>query len=222
VNLILIGAQGSGKGTQAQRLVELHHLKACASGELLRKAIAQGTPIGRAAKPYLDRGDLVPDELTVGLVLDCMDQRGDAAGIILDGFPRNVAQARALDERLTERRQKIDAAIYLEVPRDELMRRLSGRYLCRAADHVWNVNSNPTRVPGVCDYDGSALYQRADDTAEKIAHRLDIFFSETIRLTDYYALQGKLVRLDGTGPIETVTQHIMDALAARQADRAAG
>jgi adenylate kinase len=222
VNLILIGAQGSGKGTQAQRLVELHHLKACASGDLLRKAIAQGTPIGRAAQPYLDRGDLVPDELTVGLVLDCMEHRGDAAGIILDGFPRNVAQARALDERLTERRQKIDAAIYLEVPRDELMRRLSGRYLCRAADHVWNVYSNPTKVPGVCDYDGSALYQRTDDTAEKIAHRLDIFFSETIRLTDYYALQSKLVRLDGAGPIEAVTQQIMDALAARQADRAVG
>jgi adenylate kinase len=222
VNLILIGAQGSGKGTQAQRLVELHQLKACASGELLRKAIAQGTPIGRAAQPYLDRGDLVPDDLTVGLVLDCLENRGDAKGVILDGFPRNVAQARALDERLTERRQKIDAAIYLEVPRDELMRRLSGRYLCRAADHVWNVNSNPTKVPGVCDYDGSPLYQRADDTAEKIAHRLDIFFSETIRLTDYYGLQGKLLRLDGTGPIDAVTQAIVGALAARSVDRAVG
>jgi adenylate kinase len=222
VNLILIGAQGSGKGTQAQRLVELHHLKACASGELLRKAIAQGTPLGRAAQPYLDRGDLVPDDLIIGLVLDCMDHRGDAAGIILDGFPRNVAQARALDDRLNERRQQINAAIYLEVPRDELVRRLSGRYLCRAADHVWNVNSNPTKVPGICDYDGSPLYQRADDTAEKIAHRLDIFFTETIRLVDYYGLQGKLLRLDGTGPIDGVTRQIVEDLAARSVDRAFG
>jgi adenylate kinase len=222
VNLILIGAQGSGKGTQAQRLVERHHLKACASGDLLRKAIAQGTPLGRAAQPYLDRGDLVPDDLIIGLVLDCMEHRGDAAGIILDGFPRNVAQARALDERLTERRQQISAAIYLEVPRDELVRRLSGRYLCRAADHVWNINSNPTKVPGICDYDGSPLYQRADDTAEKIAHRLDIFFSETIRLVDYYGLQGKLLRVDGTGPIDDVTRQIVEEMAARTADRAVG
>jgi adenylate kinase len=222
VNLILIGAQGSGKGTQAQRLVELHQLKACASGELLRKAIAQGTAIGQAAQPYLDRGDLVPDDLTIGLVLDCLDNRGEAKGIILDGFPRNVAQARALDDRLRERHQRIDAAIYLEVARDELMRRLSGRYLCRAADHVWNINSHPTRVPGICDFDGSPLYQRSDDTTEKISHRLDIFFSETIHLTDYYGPQDKLVQLDGSGPIDVVTRQIVGALATRPANRAVG
>lgn len=222
MNLILIGAQGSGKGTQAQRLHELLDLKSCASGELLRKAIAQGTPLGQAAKPYYDRGDLVPDELIIGLILECIADRGDASGVILDGFPRNVAQARALDERLAERRQAIDLVVYLEVPREALWERLSGRYVCRAAEHVWNVKTNPPRVPGVCDFDGSALYQRSDDTSEKIARRLDIFFSETIRLTDYYALQGKLKRIDGTEGIDAVTQAISASLRERPFDRAVG
>jgi adenylate kinase len=222
VNLILIGAQGSGKGTQAQRLVALLHLRSCASGELLRKAIAQGTPLGKAAQPYLDRGDLVPDDLIIGLVLDCMERRGDVQGSVLDGFPRNVAQARALDERLAERRQKIDAAIYLDVPRETLLDRLSGRYVCRAAEHVWNVKTNPPRVPGICDYDGSQLYQRPDDTPEKINRRLDIFFTETIHLTDYYGLQGKLLRIDGTGAIDDVTHAIVSGLSEERVNRAVG
>lgn len=222
MNLILIGAQGSGKGTQAQRLHELLGLKPCASGELLRKAIAQGTPLGQAARPYYDRGDLVPDELVIGLILECIVDRGDARGVILDGFPRNVAQARALDERLADRRQTIDLVVYLEVPRETLVDRLSGRYVCRAAEHVWNVKTNPPRVPGVCDYDGSALYQRSDDTSEKIARRLDLFFSETIRLTDYYGLQGKLARVDGTTGIDEVTQAIVSRLSERPFDRAVG
>jgi adenylate kinase len=222
VNLILIGAQGSGKGTQAERLSRALHLKPCASGELLRRAIAEGTPLGRAAQPYYDRGDLVPDELIIGMVLECILDRGDATGIILDGFPRNVAQARALDDRLVERRQTIDWAVYLDVPRDALTDRLSGRYVCRAAEHVWNIRTKPPRVPGVCDYDGSELYQRPDDTPEKIARRLDIFFTETIHLVDYYALQGKLLRVDGTRDIEEVTQVILSGIANPPFERAFG
>jgi adenylate kinase len=222
VNLILIGAQGSGKGTQAQRLSERYRLAPCASGELLRRAIADGTPLGRAARPYYDRGDLVPDDLIIGMVLECMLGRGDRAGVILDGFPRNVAQARALDEQLATRGEAIDRAIYLDVPRDVLMQRLAGRYVCRAQEHVWNTNTNPPRTPGICDYDGSPLYQRTDDTVESIARRLEIFFTETIKLTDYYRAQGKLLHVDGSGPIDAVTQTIAEGLRDRPFDRAVG
>lgn len=222
MNLILIGAQGSGKGTQAQRLAELRHLKPCASGELLRKAIAQGTPLGRAAQPYLERGELVPDELIIGLVLECIETQEGHSGIILDGFPRNVAQARALDERLAERRQQIDWVVYLDVPRELLEERLSDRYVCKAAEHVWNTKTHPPRLPGICDYDGSPLFQRPDDTPEKIARRLEIFFSETIRLTDYYGVQGKLLRVAGAGSIDEVTREIIDGISSRPFDRAVG
>jgi adenylate kinase len=223
VNLILIGAQGSGKGTQSQRLAEQRHLKPVSSGELLRKAIAEGTPLGKEAQPYLDRGDLVPDDLIIGMVLECFDYfEASYEGIILDGFPRNVAQARALDEGLAERRQQIDWVIYLDVPREELLRRLSGRYVCRAHEHVWNIYTHPPRLPGICDYDGSPLYQRTDDTPEKIARRLDIFFTETIRLIDYYRLQGKLLHVDGTGAVDDVTRAILDSISVPSVDRAVG
>jgi adenylate kinase len=222
VNLILIGAQGSGKGTQAQRLSELQRLQPCASGELLRKAIADRTPLGLAAQPYVERGDLVPDDLIIGLVLERIENLEGRRGIILDGFPRTVAQAKALDERLAERRRRIDWVVYLDVPREMLLDRLSGRYVCQAAEHVWNAKTRPPKVPGICDFDGSRLYQRADDTAEKIARRLEIFFSETIKLTDYFGLQGKLLRVDGTGPIEDVTREIVDGMTVSSVDRAVG
>ncbi len=215
MNLIFIGAQGSGKGTQAQVLAEQLALRPCASGDLLRDAIARGTPLGVAAKPYVERGDLVPDDLVVGMILESMREPGAARGIILDGFPRTIAQAEVLDQRMAAMGQRIDAVVYLDVPREMLLERLSGRYLCRANGHVWNVRTHPTREPGVCDFDGSPLYQRFDDTAEKIARRLDIFFSETIYLTDYYAGQGKLVRVDGTRSIEAVTQAVLAGLRAR-------
>lgn len=222
MNLILIGAQGSGKGTQAQRLAQRYQLASCASGELLRQAIAQGTELGKKAKPYLDRGDLVPDDLIIGLVLECMRDRGDRHGVILDGFPRNVAQARALDDQLAARGEHIDWAVYLDVPRDVLMDRLSGRYVCRAAEHVWNIKTNPPKRPGICDFDGSELYQRSDDTEEKIHRRLEIFFSETIKLTDYYRAFGRLLHVDGSGSIDAVTQTIAEGVGARPFDRAIG
>ena len=222
MNLILIGAQGSGKGTQAQRLAERYRLGSCASGELLRGAIAQGTPLGRAAQPYLDRGDLVPDELIIGLVLECMRECRDCNGVILDGFPRNVAQARALDDRLAAQGGQIDRAIYLDVPREVLEDRLSNRYVCRAHEHVWNIKTNPPRTPGVCDFDGSELYQRTDDTPEKISRRLEIFFTETIKVTDYYRAQSKLLHVDGAAAIDTVTRAIVEGLRARPFDLAVG
>lgn len=216
MNLILIGAQGSGKGTQAARLGELLRLTPCASGELLRKAMADGTELGKRAQPYYDKGELVPDEIIIGMVLECINTRGESNGIILDGFPRNNAQARALDDSLRQHGTAIDWVVSLEVPRDLLLDRLSGRYICRAAEHVWNIKTNPPRVPGICDYDGSPLYQRADDTGEKILRRLDIFFNETVHLTDYYAAQGKLLRVDGTGGIDNVTHAIVSGVTSAQ------
>jgi adenylate kinase len=209
---MLIGAQGSGKGTQAQLLEEQLNLKACASGELLRDAIARETELGKAAKPYYDRGDLVPDELVAGLILERLREMGDAFGIILDGFPRTIAQARLLDDMLAGMSQRIDAIIYLYVPREVLLDRLEGRYLCRAHNHVWNIKSHPTKVPGICDFDGSELYQRIDDTGEKIERRLDIFFSETVHLVDYYREQKKLVEIDGNRSVEEVHGKIMESL----------
>jgi len=212
VNIILIGAQGSGKGTQAELLATHLQLKPCASGELLRAAIAAETPAGLAAKPYYDRGDLVPDQLVIDMILDAIRDLGVARGILLDGFPRNFTQAQALDARMAALGERIDKVIYLDVPRNILLDRLSSRYVCEAYGHVWNVKTHPTRVPGICDHDGSALKQRSDDKPEKIAHRLDIFFNETIYLLDYYRMQNKLMRVDGTSSIEEVYQEIISDL----------
>ncbi|WIG60254.1 MAG: Adenylate kinase [Ktedonobacterales bacterium] len=213
MNIILLGAQGSGKGTQADMLSQALRLKPCASGELLREAIAKGTPLGQIAKPYYDRGDLVPDDLVAGMILESLSNLGDAKGIILDGFPRNSVQAELLDRRFAEMGQRIDAVIYLEVPRDMLFDRLAGRYVCQAHGHVWNIKTHQPRIPGICDYDGSALFHRSDDTPEKIAHRLDIFFHETIQLVDYYGARGKLIRVDGAGDIGEVNRAIRAQLA---------
>ncbi|MGO8950131.1 MAG: adenylate kinase [Ktedonobacterales bacterium] len=212
MNIMLIGPQGSGKGTQAQLLEEQLNLKACASGELLRDAIARGTPLGMEAKPYYDNGDLVPDEVVARLVLERLKELKGADGIILDGFPRTIAQAKILDRLLTQVGQRINVVFYLEVPREVLLDRLGGRYLCRAHNHVWNIKTHPTKVPGICDYDGSELYQRSDDTGEAIARRLDVFFTETIQLLNYYEAQHKLVRIDGQKSIEEVHRQIMESL----------
>jgi adenylate kinase len=212
MNVMLVGAQGSGKGTQAQLLEEQLNLKPCASGELLRDAIARGTTLGLAAKPFYDNGDLVPDELVAGLVLERLKELGDANGIILDGFPRTIAQAKLLDRMLAGINQSLNVVFYLEVPRDVLLDRLSGRFLCRAQGHVWNIKTHPTKVPGICDIDGSELYQRSDDTGEKIARRLDIFFSESIQLVAYYEEQHKLVHIDGQKSVEDVHRQIMNIL----------
>lgn len=217
MNVIMIGAQGSGKGTQAEALEHTLGLKPCASGDLLRDHIARETPLGRAAKPYVEHGDLVPDDLVVGMILDFIRAQG-GQGIVLDGFPRTTAQAEKLDAELDAQGRPIAVALYLDAPRDLLLSRLSGRYICRAHGHVWNLQTKPPKTPGVCDLDGSPLYQRDDDTPEKIARRLDIFFNETIKLLSYYEAQGKLARVDGTLPITQVTEQVMQALTARQAE----
>jgi adenylate kinase len=209
VNIVLIGAQGSGKGTQADLLREKLSFPHVASGDLFRKAIDEQTKLGLRAKVYIDRGELVPDDLTVAMVLDRLEQPDCTRGVILDGFPRTIAQAEALDAGLGQVGKQIDLAIYLEVPREELLKRLSGRYICKANQHVYNINTRPPKVPGVCDIDGSPLYQRSDDTGEAVQRRLDIFFNETIQLLGYYEKQGKLVTVDGDQSIDQVQASLL-------------
>lgn len=209
MNIILIGAQGSGKGTQAGRLAQSLHICHAASGDLFRKEMGEGTALGKEAKKYIDRGELVPDDITVSMVLARINKLDCAGGVVLDGFPRTVVQARALDEGLKASNKAVDRAIYLEVPREELVARLSGRYICRAHQHVYNINTHPPKIAGVCDVDGSELYQRSDDRGEAVQKRLDIFFRETIRLLDYYQGQEKLLRVEGTQSIEQVTRNIL-------------
>jgi len=204
VNIILVGAQGSGKGTQADRLEATLGIPHVASGDLLRKAFDEQTELGIKAKVYLDRGELVPDDITVPMVLGRLLEPDCSRGVLLDGFPRTIAQAQALDKGLQDVGLQIYLVIYLNVPRQELLERLSGRYICRANQHVYNIHSRPPKVPGICDIDGSELYQRSDDTVEAVQRRLDIFFNQTIRLFDYYGNQHKLREVDGNQDIDQV------------------
>jgi adenylate kinase len=212
MNIILIGAQGSGKGTQTELLSREFDLRSLASGELLRDAMERNTPSGQKARPYYDRGDLVPDDIIIGMIVEHLDELDGKRGIVLDGFPRTNAQAYALDVALVQRGQQVNWAIYLDAPRELLVERLSGRYICKAHGHVWNIRTRPPKTPGVCDLDGSPLFQRNDDTGEAVQKRLDIFFRETIHLVEYYEARGKLLRIDATKSIQEVNEAIFAAL----------
>jgi adenylate kinase len=219
VNIILIGAQGSGKGTQAEQLCNALHIPHVASGDLFRKAIDAKTELGMKAKEYIDRGALVPDDLTVAMILTRIKEPDCTHGVLLDGFPRTIAQAQALDDELAKIHRQIDVIVYLNVPRPELLKRLSGRYICRANQHVYNLYSRPPKVPGICDIDGSELYQRSDDTGEAVQRRLDIFFNETIHLLDYYGEQHKVAEINGNQSIKQVETDILDAVNAHLGKR---
>jgi len=212
VNIILIGAQGSGKGTQADMLEAALGVPHVASGDLFRKAFDEKTELGLKAKAYLDRGELVPDDITVAMVLSRLAEPDCSRGVILDGFPRTILQAQALDKGLQSTGRQIELVVYLNVPREELLRRLSGRYICRANQHVYNIYTRPPKVPGVCDIDGSELYQRSDDTGEAVQRRLDIFFNETVHLLDYYGSQHKLQEIDGNHGIEQVQATLLKTI----------
>lgn len=212
MNIILFGAQGSGKGTQAEKLSL--HLGLChvASGDLFRKAFDERTELGIKAKAYMDRGELVPDSITVAMILEHLEKLDETQNVLLDGFPRTVAQAQALDLGLERIGRQINQAIYLEVPREVLLRRLSGRYICRAHQHVYNVNFRKPKVAGICDIDGSELYQRSDDKGEAVQKRLDIFFTETIHLLDYYGEQHKAVTVNGDQDVDQVQKELLSVI----------
>lgn len=212
VNIILLGAQGSGKGTQAEMLSQTLGMAHVASGDLFRKAFDEQTALGMQAKAYVDRGELVPDDITVAMVLSRIEEPDCGHGVLLDGFPRTIAQAQALDKGLQAVGKQVDLAIYLNVPREELLDRLSSRYICRANQHVYNIHSRPPKIPDVCDMDGSPLYQRSDDSGEAVQKRLNIFFNETIQLLNYYGTHGKLREVNGNLPIEQVQQAILETI----------
>ncbi len=212
MEIILIGAQGSGKGTQAEALAKALGIPHISSGDLFRKEIQEQTAIGLEARTYIDRGDLVPDDLTVEMVLDRLAQPDCQPGALLDGFPRTIVQAQALDAGLRASDKQISVVVNLSVPRKVLLQRLSGRYICRANQHVYNMATHPPRVPGICDLDGSELYQRSDDVGEAIERRLDIFFNQTLRLLDYYNQQGKVIEVNGDQSIEQVQRALLDGI----------
>ena len=222
MNIVLIGAQGSGKGTQAEKLTQALGVRHIASGDLFRNAIAAKTELGMKVKAYLDRGELVPDELTVAMVLNRIQEPDCAQGVLLDGFPRTIAQAVALDKGLEALGKQIDLAVYLKVPREELLKRLSGRYICRANQHVYNIYTNPPKVAGICDLDGSELYQRSDDRGEAVQKRLDIFFKETILLLDYYGQQHKLIEVNADQSIDEVQADLLKGIEAFMEKRSTG
>jgi adenylate kinase len=211
--VVILGPPGAGKGTQAAVLAERLGVPHIATGDLFRSAAREGTPIGREAAAHMQRGELVPDEITVQMLLDRLHRRDAAAGAVLDGFPRNRRQAQALDAALVERGMGVDRAIHIEVPAEDLVRRLAGRWQCRAAGHVYHEVSHPPRVPGVCDIDGSALYQRDDDRVETIRARLAQQLGALAEVVAYYRERGVLATVDGRGSIEQVTEAIADVVA---------
>jgi adenylate kinase len=212
VDILFVGPQGAGKGTQADILTAKLGMPHIASGDLLRAVIERQTAVGQQAKPYYDRGDLVPDSIMVEMFLQRLAEPDSVKGAILDGFPRTIAQARALDEALAPLHRAIDQVIYLKADPNVLVRRLANRYICRAQQHPYNLITNPPKQPGICDIDGSPLYQRSDDTEEAVRRRLEIFFDETIKLLDYYGAKGKVREIDAEQPIPAVTAAILRAL----------
>ena len=211
--VVILGPPGAGKGTQAVILAKRLGVPHIATGDLFRSAARAGTQIGREAAAFMKRGELVPDEVTVQMLLDRLRRRDAANGAVLDGFPRNRLQAEALDRALSERGMRVDRAINIEVPAEDLVRRLAGRWTCRAAGHIYHEVSNPPRVPGVCDVDGSALYQRDDDRVETIRARLAQQLGALAEVATYYRERGILSTVDGRGSIEQVTEAIGDVLA---------
>jgi len=215
MNLILFGAPGAGKGTQSAYLIERNHIPAIATGDMLRAQRRAGTALGEQVTGYMDRGELVPDQVMVDIIRDRL-QRDDAHhGFILDGFPRTVAQAEALDAMLPEIGRQIDAVIYLRVSRQVLIDRLSHRYSCRSCDAVYNFTPEQARNLPRCTIDGGELYQRTDDQPEIVARRIDVFLKHTAPLIDYYTLQHKLENIDGQMTVEEVRSDITRRLAER-------
>jgi adenylate kinase len=214
MNLIMFGAPGAGKGTQSAFIIEAYHMPQISTGDILRAQRRAGTPLGERVKGYMDSGGLVPDELMIEIVRHRLEEPDAQTGFILDGFPRTVAQAQALDAMLDLLGRRIDAVIYLRVSRQALIDRLSHRYSCRTCDAVYTFTPEQARQLPRCTIDGGELYQRPDDKPEVVAKRIDVFLTYTAKLIDYYLAQGKLENVDGQQPIETVRADIARRLAA--------
>ncbi len=213
MRIVLVGPPGAGKGTQAAYLAKNLGIPHISTGDLFRANISQGTPLGQKAQEYMRAGQLVPDEVTIGMARDRMQQPDAADGFLLDGFPRNLAQAEALDEILKADELKLDAVLDLEVPEDEVVKRIAGRRICRNdSSHVFHAIYNQPKAEGVCDICGGELYQREDDSEETVRKRLEVYHSETEPIIDYYKAQGLVVTISALGKVAEVTQRAMAAL----------
>jgi adenylate kinase len=213
LNLILVGPPGAGKGTQAERITQDFGLPYFATGNILRAAVSEGTELGKQAKAYMDDGGLVPDELIVGVILEALEGEEARDGFLLDGFPRNLSQADALGAALEKVGRTITAVLLMDVPDEEVIRRLSGRRTCVANGHTFHVDFDPPKVDGVCDTDGSELIQRDDDKPETIKKRLVTYHNETEPLVEYYESRDLLRRFDGTRTPSEVHDHVRATIA---------
>lgn len=206
--VIFLGAPGAGKGTQASVLAQKKGIPHISTGDMFREAVSKGTELGLKAKEYMDRGELVPDEVVIGIVKERLSAPDCASGCILDGFPRTVAQAEALDRVLAEMGKQLDYVINIKVSEEEIIRRLTGRRTCKRCGAIYHMVYNPPARDGVCDKCGGELYQRDDDTEETVRNRLKVYEEKTAPLIDYYSRTGKLVDVDGEKPVEEVTAQI--------------
>ena len=212
MRLILLGLPGAGKGTQAYAIAGRHGLLHVSTGDMFREAAAEGTDLGKRAQEYMSRGDLVPDEVTIGMLLERISRADAEPGFMLDGFPRTIAQAQALDAALGERDEAIDAVLYIEAPEDDLMARLTGRWSCPGCGAIYHALHQPPKEEGDCDNCGGTLTQRADDQPETVKQRLDVNRQSTEALAGHYEHASTLIRIDGTGDPLQVTARLLEAL----------
>ncbi|NJN65331.1 MAG: adenylate kinase [Chloroflexaceae bacterium] len=212
MNVVLLGPPGAGKGTQAKTLAEQSGLVHVSSGDLFRAALREGTELGMRAKGYMDKGELVPDEVVIDMILERISQPDCAGGVIFDGFPRTVEQAKALEAALLRHQQRVDRVIYMSVPGEVLLKRIAGRRTCKSCGAVFNVYYFPPKTADGCDVCGGELYQRSDDTEETARNRLEVYFQQTTPLIDYYRGQGTLNEVDGEQEISVVTDAMVAAL----------
>ena len=212
MRLVLVGPPGAGKGTQAQFIASHFSVPKISTGDIFRANVSEGTDLGIEAKKYMDAGDLVPDEVTIGMVTDRLGHDDAVDGFLLDGFPRNVHQAEVLDDMLSVLRGCLDVVLELVVDDEEVVRRLSGRRTCRRCGHAWHVDFDPPATPDRCDRCGGELFQRDDDSENTIRHRLEVYADQTSPLIGYYGDRGLLRGVDATGPVEDVTERAINAL----------
>ncbi len=212
MRVVLVGPPGAGKGTQAQFLASHLSIPKISTGDIFRDNVSHGTALGRRAQAYMERGDLVPDEVTIAMVTDRLADEDTQAGFLLDGFPRNVPQAETFKKMLLSWDTKLDVVLELVVDDDEVVRRLSGRRTCRRCGRIWHVSFDPPTVAGICDDCGGELFQRDDDREETIRHRLEVYQEQTAPLVSFYADEGNLLGLDATGPVDEITERALSAL----------
>lgn len=212
MNIVIMGLPGAGKGTQAAEIIKKYPIPHISTGDMFRLAIKNETPLGNEAKSYMDRGELVPDEVTIGIVKERLSESDAKDGFLLDGFPRTVQQAEALNEIMDELGSKIESTIYVDVPEEELMNRLTGRRICEVCGTAYHLVFNPPNQEGICDLDGGKLYQREDDNSETVQNRLKVNIKQTKPLLDFYESQGVLSRVNGSQDIDEVFEDIKKVL----------